>query len=94
MLRRSEMACLSDVLDHVEPGQEEELPYLHCFESGTMRCEVSTRTLLRRVRQLLDLYDAGTHVAVAFPLSVCSTLRTRQSEESAFTDSSPKPEAP
>ncbi|CAE7929762.1 ABCG15, partial [Symbiodinium necroappetens] len=44
--RRSEMACLSDVLDHVEPGQE----------------EVSTRTLLRRVRQLLDLYDEeGLH---------------------------------
>ncbi|CAE7368261.1 ABCG15 [Symbiodinium sp. CCMP2456] len=44
--RRSEMACLSDVLDHVEPGQE----------------EVSTSTLLRRVRRLLDLYDEeGLH---------------------------------
>eukprot|EP00439_Symbiodinium_sp_Y106_P049735 s4105_g6.t1 len=43
--RRSEMACLSDVLDHVEPGEE-----------------VSTSTLLRRVRRLLDLYDEeGLH---------------------------------
>ncbi|CAE7448742.1 set5 [Symbiodinium natans] len=44
--RRSEMACLSDVLDHVEPGKE----------------EVSTRTLLRQVKRLLVLYDEeGLH---------------------------------
>ncbi|CAE7395433.1 set5 [Symbiodinium pilosum] len=44
--RRSEMACLSDELDHVEPGEE----------------EVSARSQLRRVKKLLELYDQeGLH---------------------------------